>query len=205
MDKNKGVYSDQNGCKVDLNFSGGKLIAKDNNSCGGLNVSFSGEYIKGAILENTQPIDQTAGSVSNDETKAVSAVVDDTIRLKITELSRGCISENVKSQGVGEIIYDLREVHNQTCGGDPNTAPLIVTARIELPSGQISFLNLTPSQIFQEASLQLGFTRSQLVYFRIFGQDKIQYSLGSGTNFAYSGGQQQWYLVGKGNYIEGYS
>ena len=143
---------------------------------------------------------QAVGSVRDEETEAVNVVIEDAIRLKITALPKECISATVKSQGVGEIVYDLREVHNIICGGDPNTSPLILSARIELPSGQISFLNLTPSQIFQIASSQLGFARSQLVYFRVFGQDKIQYSFGSGTNFAYSGGQQQWYLIGTGNY-----
>jgi hypothetical protein len=59
--------------------------------------------------------------------------------------------------------------------------------------------NLTPEEIFQETSSQLGFTRSQVVYFRVFGQDKIQYSFGSGTNFAYKT-NDQWYLAGIGNY-----
>ena len=40
-----GIYED-NGCEVELIFSKDKLKAKDNNQCGGLNVSFTGEYIK---------------------------------------------------------------------------------------------------------------------------------------------------------------
>lgn len=47
---------------------------------------------------------------------------------------------------------------------------------------------LTNDQIFQEASEQLNLTRNDIVYFRIFGQDKIQYSEKSsdaGANFAY--------------------
>lgn len=44
---------------------------------------------------------------------------------------------------------------------------------------------LTNDQIFQETATQLGLTRSGLVYFRIFGQDKVQYSTGQGTIFAY--------------------
>lgn len=57
---------------------------------------------------------------------------------------------------------------------------------------------LTPDQIFSEASLQLGITRSKLTYFRIFGQDKIQYSFGSGTNFAYKY-MGKWQIAGGEN------
>jgi hypothetical protein len=57
--------------------------------------------------------------------------------------------------------------------------------------------DLTTDQIFQESSSQLGFTRDEVIYFRIFGPDKIQYSLGSGTSFAYKM-NGVWNLVGAG-------
>ncbi len=44
---------------------------------------------------------------------------------------------------------------------------------------------LSSDQIFAEASAQLGFTRDQVSYFDIFGQDKAQYNLGEGVTFAY--------------------
>ncbi len=43
----KGVYKEKDGeCQVELTFSENKLIAKDNFLCGGLNVTFTGEYKK---------------------------------------------------------------------------------------------------------------------------------------------------------------
>ncbi len=54
-------------------------------------------------------------------------------------------------------------------------------------------------KIFEEASSQLGFTRAQVLDFRIFGQDKIGYSSSSGVNFAYKI-RGRWYLAGKGDY-----
>lgn len=45
VDESKGFYSDGY-CNIELTFSENKLVAKDNNQCGGLNVSFTGEYLK---------------------------------------------------------------------------------------------------------------------------------------------------------------
>lgn len=53
---------------------------------------------------------------------------------------------------------------------------------------------LTNDQIFQEVATKFNFTRSQVGYFRIWDQDKVQYDLisplgnGSGTFFAYKSG-----------------
>ncbi len=49
----------------------------------------------------------------------------------------------------------------------------------------------TNDQIFNDVSTQLKFSRSEVTYFRIWGQDKVQYSLtssagvGGGTAYAY--------------------
>lgn len=65
-------------------------------------------------------------------------------------------------------------------------------------------LNLSKKQqdkIFQEASSQLGLTREKLAYFRIFGEDKIQYGLKGigeeGANFAYKL-NGKWLIAQKG-------
>jgi|SRR3989344_7231704 len=58
--------------------------------------------------------------------------------------------------------------------------------------------NLTSGQIFQEVSAWQGF-HIKLSYFRIFGQDKVQYSFGSGATFAYKAGGR-WYMADKGGY-----
>jgi hypothetical protein len=60
--------------------------------------------------------------------------------------------------------------------------------------------NMTPDQIFQEVSSQLGLTRSKLDYFRIFGQDKVTYSAGgpeSGANYVYKQAGK-WHIAQKG-------
>ena len=59
--------------------------------------------------------------------------------------------------------------------------------------------NLTNDQIYEEVATQFGLTRSELTYFRILGQDKIQYSTGQGTIFAYkSGGKWNKLIAGTG-------
>ncbi|MHB1864788.1 MAG: hypothetical protein ACYCPS_01310 [Candidatus Saccharimonadales bacterium] len=55
-----------------------------------------------------------------------------------------------------------------------------------LEKQQDSIAPLTNDQIFKEVSAQLNLSRSSLVYFRIFGQDKVQYSSHStGNSYAY--------------------
>lgn len=44
--------------------------------------------------------------------------------------------------------------------------------------------DLSPQEIFNQVSATEGF-HMKLNYFRIFGQDKVQYSFGSGTNYEY--------------------
>lgn len=44
---------------------------------------------------------------------------------------------------------------------------------------------LTSEQIFNEATRQLKLDTKKLTSFRIYGQDRIQFGFGSGTNFAY--------------------
>jgi hypothetical protein len=53
----------------------------------------------------------------------------------------------------------------------------------------------TSDSIFQEVSSQLGITKSKVSYFRIYGSDKVQYSLGSGTTFAYKY-NNKWQIAG---------
>jgi len=55
---------------------------------------------------------------------------------------------------------------------------------------------LTNDQIFQEVATQFGLTKAGLVYFRIFGQDKVQYNTGPGTTYAYKTGGK-WYIAVK--------
>lgn len=59
----------------------------------------------------------------------------------------------------------------------------------------------TPDEIFADVSSQLGFTRAQVGYFYIFGQDKVQYNAnigGSAVYFAYKE-NGTWHLSGRGS------
>ena len=53
-------------------------------------------------------------------------------------------------------------------------------------NGENKTVELTNDQIFEQVSSQLGLTRDKFAYFRIFGQDKVQYSTGlEGATYAY--------------------
>lgn len=48
-----------------------------------------------------------------------------------------------------------------------------------------SKVNLSNDQIFNQVSTQFGLNRDQFAYFKIFGQDKVQYNNGAGATFVY--------------------
>ena len=48
---------------------------------------------------------------------------------KITGLSSACISFEYENASDSEVEWTLREVHNEQCGGDPDTAPRIATLK----------------------------------------------------------------------------
>jgi hypothetical protein len=56
------------------------------------------------------------------------------------------------------------------------------TAKTSTSNGTVS---LTNDQIFNQVSSQFDLARDQFNYFRIFGQDKVQYNTGGGATFAY--------------------
>lgn len=57
-----------------------------------------------------------------------------------------------------------------------------------LSASQNTTTTLTNDQIFQEVSDQLGIARSSLTYFRIYGQDRVQYSITGGNTYAFKSG-----------------
>ena len=70
-------------------------------------------------------------------------------------------------------------------------SPKVATTVPTTTTPSVTSAVLTNDQIFQEVATKFGFTRSQVSYFRIWGQDKVQYSLlgnSSGTSFAYKAG-----------------
>lgn len=69
----------------------------------------------------------------------------------------------------------------------PDTAIVVPTSNPSV-SPSPNTLSLTNDQIFQEVASQFGLTKSGLAYFRIFGQDKVQYAIAgapAGTNYVY--------------------
>jgi len=72
-----------------------------------------------------------------------------------------------------------------TASPQPVSSPSATAASTPTATPQTA---LTNDQIFQEVASAFGLSRSQLAYFRIFGQDKVQYrinSVTSGTTYAY--------------------
>lgn len=88
-------------------------------------------------------------------------------------------------------VNDLNETQTTT-----STTPTISTA--------VSTSNFTNKQIYDEVSGQLNLPNDRIIYFRIYGQDKISYSVrnqspdvgGSGPYFAYK-------VSGKWNLVPG--
>jgi len=78
------------------------------------------------------------------------------------------------------------------------------TVQAEASAYNVKSANLTPAQVFQEVASQFNLVRSNVEYFRIWDQDKVQYNYGLGTNFAYKLGGT-WHLVGTGNSQSGQS
>lgn len=58
---NKAIYS-KDGCEVELVFKDNTLTAKDNNQCGGLNVTFTGDYIKDTNPSSTTSVKSTSNA-----------------------------------------------------------------------------------------------------------------------------------------------
>lgn len=59
---------------------------------------------------------------------------------------------------------------------------------------------LTGDQIFAEVEKELGLTRSKLSYFRIFGQDRVQFSESGGNTYAYKT-DGVWKIAGPRNQL----
>ncbi|MDP2692978.1 MAG: PsbP-related protein [bacterium] len=90
----------------------------------------------------------------------------------------GLRSDQTTSYGSGEIVdfYNPNRGNNVELAkyvDENNMFDQILSTFKFIDQNQTT--TLTPDQIFSEASSQLGITRSKLTYFRIFGQDKVQY------------------------------
>jgi hypothetical protein len=73
---------------------------------------------------------------------------------------------NKTAQDLQKQIDDLKKTQTTTSTTTTTTTPATTTP---------ATTTLTNDQIYQEVANQLGLTRSGLTYFRIWGQDKVQY------------------------------
>jgi len=75
-----------------------------------------------------------------------------------------------------------------------------VVSTTESASTSVASVNLTNDQIFQEVSTQFGLKRTNLTFFRIWGQDRVSFpdQTHEGLDFAYKLAGK-WYLVSTGN------
>ncbi len=53
----------------------------------------------------------------------------------------------------------------------------------------------TADRVFSEVSQQFGFTREQVLYFTIYGSDRVQYNAGEGLTFAFKE-NGSWHISG---------
>ena len=123
----------------------------------------------------------------------------------ITVGSKSGIKEMVREQGTIHSIYLSLNANrvlsvSLSCGQDVEIQGLKEFNQI-LSTFRFIGTNLTADQIFQEVSSQLNLARSQLIIFRIFGQDRVQYGLKAGTNYSYKY-NGKWYLAGKTRDVE---
>ena len=70
------------------------------------------------------------------DTKWVSRAKDLTLKYKLTSTSIDCLifDEGEVSKGKKEI--SVREMHNEKCGGDPQTAPRLFSFEIDMATGE---------------------------------------------------------------------
>lgn len=92
---------------------------------------------------------------------------------------------------IGGVTYFTVNQKNIADENALNTQVNVLQSQVDTLTEQVKALSgttvpsLTNDQIYQEVATQLKLTRSEIVYFRIFGSDKVQYSVNSGNIFAY--------------------
>lgn len=71
--------------------------------------------------------------------KEVELAIDTVISKKLTSLSKECLKASPIGSGDGTsspvMFYEIREVHNKTCGGDPNTSPIVSAVQVNSQTG----------------------------------------------------------------------
>lgn len=183
---------------LDHIYDPNSMQSKPNNGTG--TISYPTKFVNIATIISTDTPKQYADKMTTNN-PAYTGVRTERRTISINNLS----AETYKESGEGSMGYDIVVSNGNKIlvlnipTSYPTTDPIVTQILSTFKfTDQNQTANMTPDQIFSEASLQLGIIRSKLTYFRIFGQDKIQYSFGSGTNFAYKY-MGKWQIAGGEN------
>lgn len=81
----------------------------------------------------------TAGAAPiNDEEAAFTAAFAALKEHKLTELKEECLSLIALDPNEDSYPIQVREKHDEKCGGDPNTAPLVAQLEVTKADGRVS-------------------------------------------------------------------
>lgn len=92
------------------------------------------------------PSTTTNSSASLSMEQAEALAINTAIDQKATSLSKDCLDatmimhDNVSASPF--MFYEIHEVHNATCGGDPSTSPLVSTVQIDTETGSASVVDM---------------------------------------------------------------
>jgi len=75
-------------------------------------------------------------SESIQDSKWVAKAKSLTTKHKLTSLMNECLSFAEDEAVNGKIRIDVREVHNEKCGGDPQTAPRVFSFQVDMATGE---------------------------------------------------------------------
>jgi hypothetical protein len=73
--------------------------------------------------------------VVQNESQAVRLVADTIKGRAMTALPEECLGFHVEAPEIDTLYVDVRETHNDRCGGDPETAPRLFTIIVDKQSG----------------------------------------------------------------------
>ena len=71
-----------------------------------------------------------------DDSQATKLVLQSIVKNNLTRLKTECLMFVPKDHGV-QFEIDVRENHNQHCGGDPDTAPRLMTYLVDKKTGAL--------------------------------------------------------------------
>lgn len=83
---------------------------------------------------------------------------------------------------------------------EPTPTPTATPTPTPTPRPKVSISPRTPTQIFTEVSTQLKVNRVNVTFFRIWDSDRVQFSTGRGSTFAYNEGEG-WKVAYSGEFL----